>query len=83
MRLLIILLLLYLLYRVVRFLLGSTKTFQRQGQSGAIDEMVQDPQCKTYIPLRQAKREVIDGKEYFFCSKACADEFKEQKNSPA
>jgi YHS domain-containing protein len=83
MRLLIILLLLYLLYRVVRFLLGSTKTFQRHGQSGAIDEMVQDPQCKTYIPLRQAKREVIDGKEYFFCSEACAEAFKEKEKPSA
>jgi len=77
MKLLILLLLLYLLYRIGKSLLGSSKMFQKKEQTGAIDEMVQDPQCKTYIPLRQAKREIIDGKEHFFCSDACANAFKE------
>jgi YHS domain-containing protein len=39
--------------------------------------MVQDPSCKTYIPKRDARRKVIEGKEYFFCSKDCADRFEE------
>ena len=68
MRLLILLLLLYVLYRVGRSLLGSSKMFQKKEQTGAIDEMVQDPHCKTYIPLRQAKWEIIDGKELFFAA---------------
>jgi YHS domain-containing protein len=80
MRLLIVFLLLYLLYRIGKSLAGSSKIFKKQERpGGAIDEMVQDPQCKTYVPLRQAKREIIEGKEYFFCSNACADAFKEQK----
>ena len=37
-----------------------------------IDEMVQDPLCKTYIPLRESVKRTIDGQELFFCSDACA-----------
>ncbi len=44
----------------------------------AVDEMVQDPFCKTYIPLRSAQRKVIQGQEYFFCSKECADSFEKE-----
>jgi YHS domain-containing protein len=33
--------------------------------------MVKDEACETYIPKEEAIREVIDGKEYFFCSKDC------------
>jgi YHS domain-containing protein len=44
-----------------------------------IDEMVQDPVCRTYVPLREAKRRIVDGEEYFFCSDQCADEFEKGK----
>jgi len=47
--------------------------FMKKGN--VIDEMVQDPFCKTYIPKREAVKRVIGGKEILFCSKECADRF--------
>jgi YHS domain-containing protein len=79
-RLLIVAGLAYLLYRLVRGAMGSYGKISRQKPGGVIDEMVQDPQCKTYIPRREAKKRVIGGKTYFFCSEDCADTYeKEQK----
>ncbi len=79
-RFLIFALLVYLLYRVLRGLIGpSQKTLRKNnGVGGAIDEMVQDPFCKTYIPLRDAQRKLIEGKEYFFCCKECCDKFEKE-----
>jgi uncharacterized protein len=80
MRLLILALLAYVLYRLLRgFFTPGQKLKGNEGR-GAIDEMVKDPLCETYVPLRDSQRRVIGGREYFFCSKECADKFeKEQK----
>ena len=37
--------------------------------------MVQDPNCKTYVPKTEAVRKEIREKEYFFCSEKCAEEY--------
>ena len=75
MRLLIFAFLAYLLYRVIKGVLSSGQRPIRRNDRGTIDELVQDPLCKTYIPLRDAFTRTIGGKEYFFCSKECADKF--------
>ena len=78
-RLISIVVLAYILYRLIKstFSLGE-KSLKGKNQ-GVIDEMVQDPLCKTYIPFRESTRRVIDGKELFFCSKECADKFEAGK----
>ena len=81
MRLLIFILLGYLLYRTVRRYLRSGQTLEHHESSEAIDEMVQDPVCKTSVPVREAEKRVINGKRYYFCSKKCADEFQHQSKS--
>lgn len=48
---------------------------------GVIDEMVQDSICKTYMPLRDAQRRIIDGREHDFCNVQCADRFEKQKGT--
>jgi uncharacterized protein len=65
----------YILYRVVRKALGAISAPRRPNGGQVIDEMVQDPQCKTYIPRRQARRKVVGGNEHFFCSKECEEKF--------
>ena len=42
-------------------------------------DMAQDPNCGTYVPKRQAVTKSIQAKEYFFCSKKCADEYSPKK----
>jgi YHS domain-containing protein len=78
MRLLIFAFLAYLLYRVIRMVLPSGQRPVSRDDKVTVDEMVQDPLCKTYIPLRDALRRTIAGKEYFFCSSECADKFEKE-----
>lgn len=84
-RLLILLALGYLVYRIARMLLlsGSRRAENHREGVGTLprrvdDELVQDPVCKTYIPLREAEKRHIDGRDYYFCSRACADRFLEE-----
>jgi YHS domain-containing protein len=78
-RFLLFIFLLYLLYRVGRWLFGpNSKTIGKKNSHETIDEMVQDPFCKTYFPLREAKKREIDGKWYYFCSDSCYEKFEKQ-----
>ena len=74
-RFIILALLGYLLYRTVKGVFRSNKEIDRSVDGGVIDEMVQDPFCKTYIPRRDSVKRVIDGNEYHFCSDECASKF--------
>ena len=68
----------FFLYRAVRkYMLLGQKPEQSPGD-GPVDEMVQDPSCMTYIPRRGAQRKVVGGKEFFFCSKECAEKFEKE-----
>ena len=75
---LILIFLVFFLYRAVRkYISIGQKTEQGPGD-GPVDEMVQDPSCMTYIPRRSAQRKVVGGKEFFFCSKECAEKFEKE-----
>lgn len=38
--------------------------------------MVEDPQCGTYLPLSDALKANIHGRQHYFCSKKCLKEYK-------
>ncbi|MGV7220929.1 MAG: YHS domain-containing protein [Nitrospinales bacterium] len=38
-------------------------------------DMVEDPNCHVFIPKAEAMRKEIQGKEQFFCSEKCAEEY--------
>ncbi len=78
-RLIILGILAYLLYRVVKGVFSPSTKIGRGKTGGVIDEMVQDPFCKTYIPRRESVRRVIEGEEYLFCSEECADKFESER----
>jgi len=80
-RLVIIVILVYILYHLVRGLFVQSRKISRGRADGVIDEMVQDPYCKTYIPRREAVRRVLGNNEIFFCSKECADKFEAENRS--
>ena len=42
-------------------------------------DMAQDPNCGTYVPKKQSITKSVQGKEYFFCSKKCSDEYSSKK----
>jgi uncharacterized protein len=78
MRFLLLALLAFIAYRLLKSVFSPPRESADRGSAGAVDEMVQDPQCKTYIPLREARRKIIGGREYYFCSDECARKFRQQ-----
>lgn len=77
-RLIIFLLLLYVAYRLIRLMLGGKKRPDRPSYAGGprqINEMVQDPVCKVYVPKKEALYLEHAGAGYYFCSRTCREEF--------
>ncbi len=82
MRLIILAILLYLLYRVVKNYLSRGRDLGREDRAGEISDMVQDPVCKTFVRVGDAEKRFVGGRTYYFCSKECAERFEvEQKSS--
>jgi YHS domain-containing protein len=54
----------------------------RTKQAGALprsgEPMVQDPLCRTYLPKSTALSVEIAGRTHYFCSRKCADQYREQ-----
>jgi len=69
----------YFVYRFVQKIRLSGRRDYDNAGPGPVDEMVQDPNCQTYIPKSSAIRKNVGGETYFFCSQACADEFQRMK----
>jgi len=74
-RFLIFLILAYIAYRTIRAIFRPKEELSGGQDRGVIDEMVQDPHCKTYVPKREAVKRTVGGETRFFCSDACADKF--------
>jgi uncharacterized protein len=50
----------------------------RKEETDATKEMVKDPNCETYVPQSEALQKTVHGKDYFFCSEKCADEYSQK-----
>ena len=84
MRLIILALLFYILFRLVKGLIRFDRgELREESNGGVIDEMVQDPVCETYIPRRDAVKRVIGGKAFFFCSDQCASRYESEREGKA
>lgn len=77
-RLLVIFGLLYLGYRKLKSLTGPDRRSSAQSPEPVEDLMVQDPECGTYVPRREAVSLRWEGREIFFCGTECRDRFKER-----
>ena len=84
-RLVIIGVLLYILYRL---LIGprkkqgdSEKNGQASSEDAVQDILIEDPVCHTYIPKGQAVQLHHDKKMYYFCSDKCCEMFLKQKGA--
>lgn len=85
MRFLIILALILILYYLFKGLFrsqtqdrGSTRE-PADGRKGTGHELVKDPYCQTYIPKDTAFRAKIGGREHFFCSRECMENYIEEE----
>lgn len=57
---------------------AETKSRPAGGAPRAGEPMVQDPQCRTYLPKSSALAVEIGGQTHYFCSRKCADQYREQ-----
>ena len=83
-RLIVVLFLIYLLYRLFKgiFLTATPKingaTQSRSAAEG--EDLVEDPNCHRYLPMSQTYRATIDGRDVFFCSKQCHEQYNSEKD---
>ena len=83
-RLLVIGVLLYILYKLLVGPRGKGVSGSRRGEPQTTgnpvqDVLVEDPVCHTYIPKRQAIQLHHDKKMYYFCSDKCCQTFLKDK----
>ena len=83
-KLIVIALVLYVAYRIYRFLAlpsakAQPKVLQSRKEVKGID-LVEDPICHTYIPLPNVYKKVVrnNGETLYFCSEKCFEQFKRQ-----
>ena len=84
-RLVLLALLLYIAWRLIRSLIRDTITQKAQAlaqkkaeqaeDTTVQDTLVEDPICHTLIPKHQAICLRHKGKKYYFCSDSCCDQF--------
>ncbi len=84
-RLIISILVIYILYKIIKFISrvksGENENLQFSRKSARGEDLIEDPVCHTYVPVSQAYRKEINGQEYFFCSKKCGDNYTIEKNN--
>lgn len=83
MRLLVLIGLLYLCYRLLKSWLPKETSSQKaafEKKTGQIDDvMVKDPYCEIYFAKRDGVHVNIKGKDVYFCSTECKDKFLEKE----
>lgn len=78
-KLLLLALLFFVAYSFFQALLpGPRKPRRPDSQSRDGEQMVQDPQCGTYLPISDAIRANIRGQQLHFCSRKCRSLYKKQ-----
>jgi len=82
-RIILILILLILLYFLLRSAIRELRDRGRRGeepdrQISDKHQMIQDPNCRVFVPKGVAVQEQIGGQTYFFCSRDCARAFQKQ-----
>jgi YHS domain-containing protein len=79
MRAVLFFILLMAVYQAVKVVFRSALSAYRGGEPRAPripgEEMVQDPQCRTYVVKGRALARRIGGKTTYFCSADCADAY--------
>ena len=70
----------YLLYRLAKWIIVSAgikgrDMSQRQVPVAGGEDLVEDPYCHTYVPMSQAYKASISGRDAHFCSKECFEKY--------
>jgi YHS domain-containing protein len=84
-RLFVFIILIYLLYNIINAVKqlrkGKNENLKSESTAAGGEDLIEDPVCHTYIPVSQAYKKEISGKDYYFCSKLCSDKYTLKKNN--
>jgi uncharacterized protein len=84
-KILAILVLFYVGYRIVKMFQRvksqEVKGYRVDAPPSAGEDLVQDPFCKTYVPKSHAIMKEINGRQQYFCSRECCEQYLSEKNS--
>ncbi len=80
-RFLLFIFLFFIVYYVFRLFIKSLSSPHKKTNAWEPEELVQDPNCQTYIPKRSAFKKRVSGKDYYFCKKECLENFVKNKKS--
>jgi uncharacterized protein len=81
-RLILLILIFLTIYYLLRFLIKGVFSLQKTtSKRSEPEELVQDPYCQTYIPIRSALKKRIGGKDYYFCNQDCLKKFLKKESS--
>jgi uncharacterized protein len=82
-RFVVFIVLIYLLYKIFKTVKqikpGSGENDQSESSSPSGEDLVEDPVCHTYVPVSQACKKEINGKNYYFCSEQCSEKYSSKK----
>jgi YHS domain-containing protein len=83
-RFVIICVLVYFAYRIVKWIFfspvkSSYELPKRQESTQNGEELIQDPYCHIYMPISHAYKASIEGQELYFCSKKCCERYSVEK----
>ena len=82
-KILALLVLIYVGYRVVTMLRRGkpreVRGYRVDTVPPAGEDVVQDPFCKIYVPKSQAYHKEIDGRQQHFCSRECYEKYLSEK----
>lgn len=71
----------YLLYKLFSKGERLFKSSKKPHPQKRIEEMKKDPVCGTYIPENEAVTYKAHGQTFYFCSQECKEKYKTIKNS--
>jgi YHS domain-containing protein len=78
-RLIIIFLFFYLVFRVIRYVMGQGAILPGPGPGGPLGEidniMIQDPYCHIYFQKKEGVHLRHKGKDLYFCSVECRNKY--------
>ncbi len=79
-RYIIIFFIVYFVFKLLKKLLfvgwqEKRQIYKNQTAATTGEDLVEDPNCHTYIPVSSAYKAIHEGKTLYFCSKKCLKEY--------
>jgi len=81
---LVLVFILLIYYSLKKLIRSALKGYYGEAEKRAQlkgEDMVLDPQCRTYVLKERAVARRIHGRPAYFCSEACAQKFEEQNRT--